>query len=219
MIHPRILAKISRDEFVGRDAELHLLVSSAQPARSVRGVTVLGAPNAGTSEFLRQAYDELFFGRSLTVPIHFAFGASGSTADIAVEFFQTFLQQYVAYRRVDPKLCTAPLTLHDLGELALPSDYEAITQLLESFERERATGDEQAFLRFCLSAPRKLAAETRREVFTLIDCVALAGAQKQQVAIGQAVARAFLRRDEHVAIGGLRRHLQNLINSSKAAPE
>ncbi|HKP36466.1 MAG TPA: ATP-binding protein [Pyrinomonadaceae bacterium] len=219
MSHPRILARISRDEFVGRDAELRVLVSSAQQTGSVRGVTVLGAPNAGTSEFLRQAYDELFFGRSLTVPIHFAFGASGSTADIATEFFQTFLQQYVAYRRVDPKLCTAPLTLHDLGELALPSDYEAVTLLLESFERERATGDEQAFLRFCLSAPRKLAAETRRNVFTLIDCVALASTQKQHTAIGQAVARAFLRRDEHVALGGLRRHLQNLINSSNAASE
>ena len=219
MSHPRILAKVGRDDFVGRDAELRQVISGAQQPGSGRSVTVLGAPNAGTSEFLRQAYDELFFGRSLSVPFYFAFGQAGSTADAATEFFQTFLQQFVAFRRIDPKLCTAPLTLHDLAELALPSDYEAVTLILESFERERATGDQAAFLRFCLSAPRKLATETRRDIFALIDCVALAGAEKQQASIGQAVARAFLRRDEHVAIGGLRRHLQNLINSSGAAQD
>jgi serine/threonine-protein kinase RsbW len=176
----------------------------------------LGAPNAGTSEFLRQAYDELFLGRSHLVPIHFAFGNSRSATETANEFFQSFLRQYIAYRRVDPTLSTAPLTLHDLAELALPTDYEGVTQLLESFERERAAGDEISFLRFSLNAPRKLGAETRRSFFPLIDCVALAGGEKPQATIGQEIVRAFLRRDEHVAIAGLRRHLQNLINSAGA---
>ena len=56
MSHQRILAKLARDEFVGRDAELHRLISySSQP--NERKLLLLAAPNAGGSEFLRQAYD------------------------------------------------------------------------------------------------------------------------------------------------------------------
>lgn len=219
MRHPRILAKVGRDEFVGRDAELRQLVSYARQTDPERGLIVLGAPNAGASEFLRQAYDELFLGRSYSIPIYFAFGKSGSPADTAADFFQSFLRQYIAYRRVDPTLSTVPLTLHALAELALPTDYEAVTLLLESFERERAADDGMSFLRFCLNAPRKLGSETKRSFFPLVDCVALAGAEKEQVAIGREVIRAFLRRDEYVAIGGLRRHLRNLINASGAAQD
>jgi serine/threonine-protein kinase RsbW len=219
MRHPRILANVGRDEFVGRDAELRQLVSYAQQTDPERGLIVLGAPNAGTSEFLRQAYDELFLGRSYSIPIYFAFGRSGSAAETATEFFQSFLRQYIAYRRVDPTLSTVPLTLHDLAELALPTDYEAVTLLLESFERERAAGDGMSFLRFCLNIPRKLGTETKRSFFPLVDCVALAGAEKEQVAVGREVVRAFLRRDEYVAIAGLRRHLRNLINAAGAAQD
>ncbi|HEV2903851.1 MAG TPA: hypothetical protein VGW32_02325, partial [Pyrinomonadaceae bacterium] len=97
MRHPRILADVSRDEFVGRDPELRHLVNYAQQSDPERGLVILGAPNAGTSEFLRQAYDELFLGRSYSVPLYFAFGDSSSAADTGAEFFQTFLGQYIAY--------------------------------------------------------------------------------------------------------------------------
>ena len=139
--HQRILAKLSRDEFVGRDAELHRLISySSQP--NERRLLLMAAPNAGGSEFLRQAYDELFFRRAQATPIHYAFRASaGSPGDIAADFFRTFLQQYVAYRRVDPSLLATALTAEDVAAAALPTDFESITSLLESFERERASAD------------------------------------------------------------------------------
>ncbi len=219
MRHPRILANISRDDFVGRDAELRQLVDYAQQSDPQRGLVVLGAPNAGTSEFLRQAYDELFLGRSFSVPIHFAFDGSRPIAEIGADFFQSFLRQYIAYRRVDPTLSTVPLTLHDLAELALPTDYEGVTSLLEAFERERTHADHAAFLKFCLNAPRRLGAESKKSFLPLIDCVGIAGTGKEEAALGHGVVRAFMRRDEHVALAGLRRHLLNLINSSGAAQD
>jgi serine/threonine-protein kinase RsbW len=219
MRHPRILANVSRDDFVGRDAELRRLVEYARQSDPERALLVLGAPNAGAPEFLRQAYDELFLGRGYSVPIHFAFGHHQSTTEAGAEFFQSFLRQYIAYRRVDPTLSTVPLTLHDLIELALPTDYESIVGLIEAFERERAVSNELSFFKFCLNAPRKLATETRRSLFFLIDCVGLAGPEKEKAHISDEVMRAFLRRNEHVAVAGLRRHLQNLINSAGAAPD
>src|SRR2546423_6592218 len=173
MSNGRILAKIARDEFVGRDEELHQLTEYAAQPDSRRAL-VLAAPNAGASEFLRQAYDELFFRREAAVPIHFAFDRKSRTrSEIAGQFFRSFLQQYIAYRRVDPALCVAQTSFYELADLALPTDYEAVSSLIEAFERERATADERSFLRFCLAAPEKLAREAKRGLLPLLDCVAL----------------------------------------------
>ncbi|MGZ5435524.1 MAG: ATP-binding protein [Pyrinomonadaceae bacterium] len=215
MSHQRILAKLARDEFVGRDAELHRLISySSQP--NERKLLLLAAPNAGGSEFLRQAYDELFFRRTQAAPIHFSFRANeGKLVDVGVDFFRTFLQQYVAYRRVDPSLLTTALTAEDVAEAALPTDYEAITSLLESFAREKTSADELTFLRFCLQAPQKLAAATRRPLLPLIDCLPLAD-ESDTGPLARELTQAFLRRTPFVAMAGLRRQMPNAIHAAGA---
>jgi len=71
MTHQRILANVSRDEFVGRDAELQQLVRQAS-GRWPR-LVVMAAPGFGAGELMRHAYDQLFARRGEPVPIHFAF--------------------------------------------------------------------------------------------------------------------------------------------------
>jgi serine/threonine-protein kinase RsbW len=210
MSHQRILANVSRDEFVGRDAELRQLVSHSSRPDDGRGLLLLGAPNVGASELLRQAYDELFSRRGEAIPIYFAFGHAPLSA--ARSFFQSFIQQYIAYRRVDPSLCEASLTFHDLVELALPTDYELISELIEGFERELASTDPNALVGFCLSAPQRVAAAARRSVFPLIDCVRLAGTDPEQVALGREIARAFKRSGGSVALAGLRRQILAVVH-------
>src|SRR5882724_46644 len=169
MIHQRILAKVSRDEFVGRDAELQDIVRQASGPEDRQGLVVLAAPGVGAAELLRQAYDQLFVRRGAPVPIHFAFKRDEeSSLEAARRFFQNLLQQYIAYRRVDPSLANARLSFHDLLELALPGDYELVNGLIEAFERERNGGDQLDLVRFCLNAPQRFSAAGRR-VFHLID--------------------------------------------------
>lgn len=166
-----ILATVSRDEFIGRDAELRELVRRAVPLRDAPGVMVQAAPGAGGGELLRQAYDQLFMRRRDPAPIHFAFSINDVTAmGTARRFFQTTVQQYLAYRRLDPSLCEAPLTFHDLLELALPVDYEVVSTLLESFER--AQNNEREFLTLCFGVLHRLATEGRT-IYPLIDCLAV----------------------------------------------
>jgi serine/threonine-protein kinase RsbW len=212
MTHQRIFANVSRDEFVGRDAELRQLISHSSRPRDSGGLLLLGAPNVGVSELLRQAYDELFSRRGEAIPLYFAFGRVSGGA--ARSCFQSFIQQYIAYRRVDPSLCEASLTFHDLVELALPTDYELISELIESFERERASADDSGLVRFCLSAPQRVAAATRRSLFPLIDCVRLAGTDPDQVSLGREIARAFRRSDGPVALAGLRRRILDVVNGA-----
>jgi len=212
MSHQRILASVNRDDFVGRDAELRQLVSHSSRPNEAGGLLLLGAPNAGVSELLRQAYDELFSSRGESIPIYFAFGRA--PASPARSFFQSFIQQYIAYRRVDPSLCEAQLTFHDLVELALPTDYELISELIEGFERERASTDSNALISFCLSAPQRVAATARRSVFPLIDCVRLAGTDSDQVALGREIAQVFKRSGGSVALAGLRRQVMGVVHGS-----
>src|SRR5450759_2375268 len=197
MTHQRILASVSRDEFVGRDAELREIVRQA--SLDPNGLVVLAAPGVGAAELLRQAYDQLFVRRGDPVPIHFAFKQSeGTPLDAARRFFQNLLQQYIAYRRVDPSLCDARLTFHDLLELALPGDYELVSELIEGFERERSGGDQGGFVRFCLNAPHRLSAAGRK-VFHLIDCTKLATPSKDEPRIGQEITLIHGTDDGHEA--------------------
>ncbi|MDX6305643.1 MAG: serine/threonine-protein kinase RsbW [Blastocatellia bacterium] len=209
MTHQRILANVSRDEFVGRDAELQQLLRHASEDGS--GLVVMAAPGVGAGELMRQAYDLLFARRGEPVPIYFAFTRNeAAPLDVARRFFQNLLQQYIAYRRVDSALCNARMSLYELLELALPGDYELVNDLIEGFERERAGGDERDLVRFCLNAPHRLAVAGRR-IFHLIDCTQLATPSKEEATLVQEINAAITRLNRPYAIAGLRRHVADFI--------
>ena len=168
MANVRILARNNRDEFFGRDVELRQMVRQAAQVGDARGLILMVAPGAGASELLRQSYDQLFARRGDLVPIYFAFRRNGATAsEIARGFFHSFLRQYIAYRRVDPSLSDAPLSLAELRELALPSDYEIVNGMIDLFED--ASSSDADFINFCFSLPRRFAALGRR-TYPLINC-------------------------------------------------
>ena len=218
MTHQRILANVSRDEFVGRDAELNELVRQASRLVDQQGLIVLAAPGVGAAELLRQAYDQLFVRRGDPVPIHFAFSQSDETPlDAARRFFQNLLQQYIAYRRVDPSLCEARMTFHDLLELALPGDYDLVSELIEGYERERGA-DQQDFLRFCLNAPQRLTAAGRK-IYPLIDCLQLANPSKEAGLLGREIATAVTRSNGPFALAALRRQVVDLIHGTEESRE
>ena len=218
MTQQRILASINRDDFVGRDAELHEIVRHASGLSDRRGLVLLAAPGVGAAELLRQAYDQLFLRRGEPVPIHFSLRPNDEPAGAAARrFFQNFLQQYIAYRRVDPSLCEAPLSFHDLIELALPGDTELVTGLVESFERERAEGDEQELVRFCLGAPHRVSAAGRR-VFHLIDYQNLA-TWKDESFLSRELAASVTRSGGSFAAVGRRRQMIGLLRGGEDGRE
>ena len=205
MIRQRILANVSREEFVGREAELYQVVQQASRTGERRRLLLLAAPGVGAAELFRQAYDELFMNRGEAIPIYFAFGRDRDLLHTARSFFQTLLQQYIAYRRVDPSLVDTDLTFHDLVELAPPADYELVSNLLETFDRERAASEPRDFLNFCLTAPQRLS-RAGRKIFPLINTSEL-GINTQGGALVEAIGRVFNRSRAGFGLGGLRRHI------------
>jgi len=216
MIHQRIFSQVSRDEFVGRDAELQQIVRHGSSDR--HGLIVQAVPGVGAAELMRQAYDQLFARRGQPVPIHFAFKSGETPLDAARRFFQSSLQQYIAYQRVDSSLSEAQLSVRDLLELALPGDYELMSDLIEGFERARSGGHERDLVRFCLNAPYRLSA-AGRTVFCLIDCTQLATPSKDEAMLAQEMTAAVARLNRPYVIAGLRRQVAGLIHGTNEGPD
>ena len=211
----RILGRVTQYDFVGRSEELNRIVAHAGPANEGRGLLLLMEPSAGVSELLRQAYDQLFNQRSAVIPIYFAFTRHESTAvSAAIEFLNTFLQQYIAYRRDEPVVSHSTLTLQDLVELAPPADLEWIEQLVDAYTRLRFSNDDKALVRFCLGAPQRIP-PGRGHPLIMLDGAQLAEYLNGVVVLGTEVLRVFGRGGLTFVLAGLRRQILEAAHEAK----
>jgi serine/threonine-protein kinase RsbW len=215
----RVLGRVTAEEFVGRKAELAKLVAHAKGSSEKRALLLLLAPSAGVSELLRQAYDELFNSRENIVPVYFAFSRNDSTAvSKAIEFLNTFLRQFIAYRRNEPAICNASLPLDDLAQLAPASDFEWITRLVEAYNRLRFANDDRELIRFCLSAPQRVPVLSGRP-FVMIEGMQLAETAGPNENLTSEILRLFTHSTLLFAFAGLRRHLLNAFHEAEINSE
>jgi serine/threonine-protein kinase RsbW len=211
----RVLGRVTQEDFVGRAGELERIMAHAEPANAGRGLLLLMEPSAGVSELLRQAYDQIFNRRSEVIPIYFAITRNESTAvSAAIEFLNTFVQQYIAYRRDEPGVSHAPLTLQDLLELAPPADFEWLEQLIESYNRLRFSNDDKALVRFCLGAPRRIPPGRERPL-VMLDGAQLAEYLNGAVVLGTEILRVFGRGGFSFVLAGLRRQILEAAHDAK----
>ncbi|HBB89046.1 MAG TPA: hypothetical protein DC047_15685 [Blastocatellia bacterium] len=205
----RILGRVKRAEFVGRSAELERVVSHAAPASSARGaggLLILLAPLAGVSELLRQAHDQLFNAQGDAVPVYFSLPASDTTAvSAAIEFLNAFLAQYIAFRRNEPSLAQASLTMNDLGQLAPAADLDWIEELVSAYNKQRFSSDERELVRFCFNAPRRVPPGNPKP-YILFDAVKLANYDNEQIPFAAEIIRALAGSPPFV-LAGLRREI------------
>jgi serine/threonine-protein kinase RsbW len=207
----QILGRVTRAEFVGRAAELEQLLSHAAHSNGARGLLILLAPLAGVSELLRQTYDELFRRQGTVIPIYYALPQTQTTAvSAAIEFLNTFLQQYIAYRRAEPSLCHASLTLNDLVQLAPAADLPWLEELVEAYNRQRFGDDDRELVRFCLTAPQRIR-ETGARPFVLFDAVHLSSYADSCVPFATELVRALSFLDAPFALAGLRREILDAV--------
>ena len=216
----QILGRVRRDEFIGRTAELARLVSHAKRSNGqassgegheAHGLLILLAPLAGVSELLRQTFDNLFDSREELVPIYFALPKAETTAvSAAIEFLNTFLLQYIAYRRDEPALCRASLTLNDLVKLAPAADLVWIEELVEAYNRQRFGEDDREFVRFCLTAPDRVPSKDVRP-FVMFDAVQLANYSNSSIPFAIEIVRALRSGGNPFVLAGLRREVLDAV--------
>lgn len=201
----RILARRDAASFVGRSAELEHIVSYAQAENAAEPLVVLAAPHVGATELLRQAYDRLFADQEKVIPFYFEFRASDETPEnAAIRFLCDLLLQTVAFRRRDARLIEASPEIGEVARLAAPMDGFWIDGLVESFvDRENGSGP-RSFVRNCLAAPARAAANGA-PIVVLLDGLHVAGG------LGRAflddILEIFSRGSVPVVMSGYRRLL------------
>ena len=217
----QILGRVKRDEFIGRTAELERLLAHAAQSNAdeARGLLILLAPLAGVSELLRQTFDSLVGRREEVVPIYFALPQTEATAvSTAIEFLNTFLLQYIAYRRDEPSLCHASLTLNDLVKLAPAADLDWIEELVEAYNRQRFGEDDRELVRFCLTAPARAFPKDIRP-FVMFDATQLARYADSSVPFALEIVRALRSGGNPFVLAGLRREVLDAIDRAGAGAE
>ena len=210
----RVLGRVERKEFVGRSDELRRIVAQPEQEKP-RGLLLLLAPTAGVSELLRQAYDEIFHQHGRVVPVYFTLPREEATAvSTAIDFLTTFLSQYVAFRRNEPALSLSSLTLNEILDLAPPADAEWISELVETYHRARFSNDDEALIRWCLSAPQRVPAQHGR-VFVMCDAVALFEKAQPEPVLRHELIRSLGRSRLPFLVAGLRREMLAAVRSAE----
>lgn len=150
----RILARVDRNAFVGREAETAAL---GEAIRAGRPTVVMAQPGSGSSELLRQVFDRSFGSGDGPAPFFFKAAEDESSAEMAARFVREFLTCIVAYRRSDPGVIAASPEVCEISELAQPGDGPWIDRLIESCRADSRLNDDRAFIRAALSAPARAA--------------------------------------------------------------
>ncbi len=208
----RIMNRVAPDEFIGRATQLQQIASLAEPDSRARGLFLLAAPTVGASELLRQSYDQLFHQRTNVAPFYFAFSAQDiSAAAAAARFLQAFLAQWIAFRRFDPSLANASLTVAEWVEMAPPADAVWIERLAETCEQSGSNAEH--FVQSCVGAPER-AATHAAPVLVLIDDAHLIENLNGGAAFGRAFAETLARSGLPFVLSGLRRKMFDFIDAS-----
>lgn len=135
---PIILSSCRNSQFIGRDAELARLASA--PGAS-EGLVIYTEPGAGATELLFQAFDRLFNSGGHYIPIYFSFAEGETIAASSERFLSEMFTQIVAFRRRDPRLIKAGLSMRELLFKASAADRNIIKGL-ERFYGSDITGDD-----------------------------------------------------------------------------
>ena len=210
MAQVRILARVNRDEFFGRDAELRQIVRQASQVSDARGL-IRPRPAPAHQSYCARA--TISYSRAAATRSRFTLRSDDrrNGQRDRPRVLSNFLRQYIAYRRVDPSLADAPLSLSELRELALPSDYEIVNGMIDLFEG--ATSSDADFVNFCFSLPRRFAAQGRR-TYPLINCTGVLPFSE-----GAALARelfiALRRTQSSFVFAALRRQVADLTHNAR----
>lgn len=200
----RMLARTEPADFVGRGVEIDRLLDHANGGSTSNGLALLAAPSVGTSELLRQVYDQLFVKEQDLIPFYFEIKASDETAQNAAHrFLSEFAAQTVAFRRRDANILNMSPSVDEIAQLAPPADAYWIDRLIESY---RSSPDERAFVRNCLGAPLRAAASGAR-AFVMIDGLHVAAQLKSGERFVEDIIDIFSRAAMPFVLAGYRRFL------------
>ncbi len=201
-----IIGSIAPSELIDRESELERLYSFAFSGQA-SGLSVLAAPGTGSSELLRQTFDRIFYSQEDVIPFYFALRSTDAgPREAALRFVQDLLTQTVAFRRRDPSIIWSSPEIHELAELALPSDGYWIDRLVEAYYADPVMTGDRSAVRSLLSGPMRAAAHGAR-FFVMIDDVHRAATMTSGMSFFDEIRDVYSHSAQPYVLAGARRFL------------
>lgn len=213
----RILSQLFYGELSDREREIEAVCDLVGPTSDLDSPPLigllLGAPRVGKSELLRNCFDRRFNEAGGAAPFFYTLKRSRLTAeDFARDCFFQFLAQFVAFRRNDPHLIDAanqPLSI--IHRAALPEDYSAVKQVIDSFTKAAEENNPAMMVRLALSAPALFAEHSRLNALVMMDnCDLITGTDLATAFLGTLGSEPTRSHRASYALTGLRRPLIKL---------
>jgi serine/threonine-protein kinase RsbW len=209
----QILSRLSRDAFVGREAEVRKVRDLARGCCSSIAL-LLGAPGAGKSEILRRTFDSLFKEHDQVIPFYFALKRSSVDAEkFAREYFSQTLAQFLAFRSNNARLISGNEPVGVIARAAPPEDHSWVTALIDSFVQVLESGDETRLLRCALSTPAVAGSYAKLKPLVMIDDWHLLSGVQLHAEFLRALGRPGPDESATYVLAGLQRMMIDLIPS------
>lgn len=209
----KILSRLSRDQFVGREVELRRVCDLAQGTLPSNAL-LLGTPRAGKTEILLRSFDCLFEKRDRVIPFYFAVGRSSTNIEkFAREYFSQTLAQFLAFRSNNAELISANEPLALIARAAPPEDHPWVTSRMESFIHALESGDESLLLRCALSTPAAAGIYAKLKPLVMIDDWQFVSSANLHTEFLRALTRHGSDESATYVLSGLQRMIVDLIPS------
>jgi len=163
--------------FFGRAALIEKICRSATDlAHPPCGIILQGGRWTGKTEVLRRAHRNLFWEQGHVVPVYYQFREMSRLDEFAGDFIKEVIKQFLAFKRRDPRLALAQLTLKKIRLLLSDEGLTEVADLITTHLEAKAGGEPMAIVRNALRAPDVISRLTASPAFLLLDDMGLSTA-------------------------------------------
>lgn len=163
-------------EFFGRVNEIEYIYKrAAEAGRPAPNIFLSGRRWTGKTEILRRVYQRLFWGQARVAPVYFQFKKYGSTDSFAEDFLKEVIKQYIAFRRREPGLVRAEVSLEKLERILIDNDDFDLAELISRHRESKRSEDHTAALRNAIGVPHLIAIRSGIPLYLILDDFDLSG--------------------------------------------
>ncbi len=156
--------------FFGRTALLERICKAATDlTHPPCGIILQGGRWTGKTELLRRAHRDLFWGQGAVAPVYYQFREISRVDEFAGDFIKEVIKQFLSFKRRDPGLALASLTLKKLRILLSDEGFMDAVGLITAHLEAKEGGEPTALLRNALSAPEVISGMAGSPTFLLLD--------------------------------------------------
>ncbi len=160
--------------FFGRAGLIERICKAATDlAHPPCGIILKGGRWTGKTEVLRRAHRNLFWEQAHVAPVYYQFREISRLEEFAGDFIKEVIKQFLAFKRRDPGLALAQLTLKKLRVLLSDEGLMDAVAIITAHLEARAGGEPMALLRNALSTPDVISRITASPAFLLLDDMGL----------------------------------------------